>query len=139
MRIVLVLLAVFLFSVGCTSSDAVFNETSQKWQLVSMTGSIVNSKTTGEAMAWQEYFIFKTDGTFIKSRTFEGTEIEAFGTYLKIENEAFTYLELEYISGTELKASCSQKESLTIQGANTLTGNWNMCDGPGLEYQQITR
>lgn len=139
MRIVLVLLGVFLFGVGCTASDAVFNETSQKWQLVSMTGSFSNSETTGEAMAWQESLIFNTDGTFFKSRTIEGTEKEAFGTYLKIDNTDYSYLELEYTSGSELKVSCGQSETLSIIGGNLLVGSWNICDGPRLEYKQSNR
>tara|TARA_R110000868_G_scaffold325809_2_gene586674 strand:+ start:5997 stop:6416 length:420 start_codon:yes stop_codon:yes gene_type:complete len=139
MKIMIFILGMFFICSSCTTSDEIFNETSQKWQLVRMTGSFVNSETTGEAMDWQEYFIFKTDGTFIKSRIFEGTEKEAFGTYQKIESEDYSYLELQYISGNELKASCSQTESLIIRGANILTGNWSICDGPRLEYKQMKK
>jgi arylsulfatase A-like enzyme len=38
-----------------------------KWTLVSMSGSIPNSETTGAAMEWQEFYLFNTNGTFTKS------------------------------------------------------------------------
>jgi hypothetical protein len=140
MRILLLLLGVFLVYTSCAKTeDAIFNETSQKWLLVKMTTSFVNSETTGKEMAWQESLIFNTDGTFIKSRTIEGAEKEAFGTYLKIDNTDYSYLELEYTSGSELKASCGQSETLSIIGGNLLVGSWNICDGPRLEYKQSNK
>jgi arylsulfatase A-like enzyme len=38
-----------------------------KWTLVSMSGSIPNSETTGATMEWQEFYLFNTNGTFTKS------------------------------------------------------------------------
>ncbi len=49
------------------SQDFSFNEYSQKWKLVKMTGSFEGSETTDEEMSWQESYMFKSDGSFLKT------------------------------------------------------------------------
>jgi hypothetical protein len=112
----------------------------QKWQLVKMTGSMTNSETTGKDMAWQEYFVFNTDSTFLKSREQNGQVKEARGTYSLSTTTNEKYFALTYQSGYELKASCFSgppQENLLIVSSNKIIGTWNICDGPGLEYQLV--
>lgn len=67
----LVLLTMFSCSniddFGLESTEFMFSE--QKWELIEMTGNYKGSKTTGDNMAWQEYYMLNPAGTFEKSRT----------------------------------------------------------------------
>jgi hypothetical protein len=113
----------------------------QKWQLVKMTGSMINSVTTGKDMSWQEYYMFNADGTFLKSREQNGQVKVAIGTYSYPPNQSGEKsILITYQSGFELRASCFSdppQESLTIISADKLVGTWNICDGPSLEYQLV--
>jgi hypothetical protein len=77
---------------GLESTQFVFSE--QKWNLVRMSGSWSKSETTGEAMEWQEYYIFTPEGTFFKSRTVDDVIKEAEGTFevIEFENDIEHYL-----------------------------------------------
>ncbi len=99
-----------------------------------------NSETTGNDMAWQEYFIFNTDSTFLKSREQNGQVKEARGTYSFSTTAYEKYFVLTYQSGYELKASCFSglpQENLLMASSTKIMGTWNICDGPGLEYQLV--
>lgn len=115
--------------------------TVQKWELVRMTGSFVNSETTGDDMEWQEYYIFSPDGTFLKSRTIGGLTVEAWGTFEVVEydNDDMDYLELVYTSGQELIGSCNgdRTEILVYRSEKTISNTWQACDGPGLDYNLV--
>lgn len=136
-----------VFLMGCTSDDLTLKDTvlqfsSQKWLLVEMTGSMVNSSSTGEDMAWQEYYIFNPDGSFIKSRERDGTVLEATGTFevVEFDNDEGDYLELSYTSGEELVGSCWSSELtelLRFDTDNILYNTWMACDGPGLYYELV--
>lgn len=110
----------------------------QKWELVRMTGSFVNSETTGDAMAWQEYYIFNPNGTFFKSRSRDGSIVEAKGTFqvMEYDNDDADYLELVFESGQELIGSCNggRKEVLVYGSPRAISNTWRACDGPGLDY-----
>lgn len=108
----------------------------EKWELVRMTGSFINSETVGEDMEWQEYYLFNPNGTFFKSRKRDEVITQAMGTYEVLEEGDNKYYELTYETGKSLIASCygNGKEILFyVRGA--LNGTWNACDGPGLEYK----
>ncbi|SHH03013.1 hypothetical protein SAMN05443549_1123 [Flavobacterium fluvii] len=109
-----------------------------KWTLVKMSGSMINSVTTGTAMEWQESYLFKNDGTFEKSRMRNTVETKAVGTYTAIDYQDGKYLELTYSNDSEIIGSCygNLTESLYFSAANTLSSTWRACDGPGLEYQK---
>lgn len=113
----------------------------QKWELVRMTGSFANSETTGDAMAWQEYYIFNPDGTFLRFRTQDGNNMEARGTFQVIEydNDEADYLELVYESGKELRGSCNadDTETLVYRFPRALSNTWMICGGPGLDYELV--
>ena len=110
----------------------------QKWELVRMTGSMVNSTTIGADMEWQEYYVFTPDGTFQKIRTRTGVVSKATGTFevTEYENDDEDYLELTYMEGLELIGNCSsdQKEVLIYRSATEFSNTWMACDGPGLDY-----
>lgn len=101
---------------------------------------MTNSETTGKDMDWQEYFVFNADSTFVKSREQNGQVKEAKGTYAVSTTANEKYFVLTYQSGYELKASCLSgppQENLRIVSSNKIVGTWNICDGPGLEYELV--
>jgi hypothetical protein len=137
-NLIILMLAVGLGS--CSSEPAHPNELGgpQKWELVKMTGSMINSVTTGSDMSWQEYYFLNEDGTFFKSREQNGKVQEARGTYSRTPDEQSVLL--TYQSGLHLRASClsdPSQEILNIVSSNKLVGTWNICDGPGLEYKLV--
>jgi hypothetical protein len=122
---------------GLESTQFVFSE--QKWNLVRMSGSWSNSETTGEAMEWQEYYIFTPEGTFLKSRTVDDLIKEAEGTFevIEFENDTKHYLELTFSTGNEIAANCTgdNKELLMYRTSTMISSLWMACDGPGLDYE----
>lgn len=142
--ICMVLLSGFAFF-SCSSSeidtieDTDLQFASQKWELVRMSGSFVNSETTGDEMEWQEYYVFNLDGSFFRSRNRDGGTIEAKGIYETVEydNDDMDYLELTYESGQELIGGCNGDgtEVLAYRSQKDLSNTWMICDGPGLDYK----
>ncbi|MDC6404548.1 hypothetical protein [Maribacter flavus] len=144
-RFLFLITIILLFTTGCTSDDLVLKGkdlqfSSQKWRLVQMTGSFVNSTTVGEAMDWQEYYIFNPDGSFIKSRERDGAVLEATGTFEMVEydNDDADYLELLFETGGELAGGCYGfgRETLQYVAEDRLQSSWMACDGPGLFYEK---
>lgn len=130
-----------LFSCSKENQKDLTASNQQKWRLVKMTGSMIHSETTGKDMSWQEYYLFNSDGTFLKSREQNGQVKEATGIYSYPPNKSGEKsILLTYKSGFELRASCFSdppQESLDIISSDKLVGTWNICDGPGLEYQLV--
>tara|TARA_Y100000815_G_scaffold182812_1_gene166625 strand:- start:84 stop:524 length:441 start_codon:yes stop_codon:yes gene_type:complete len=123
-------------------TDADFRAgTTQKWELISMSGSVANvPPATGDDMFWQEYYLFYTNGTFLKSREQNGSIKEATGTYKTQTLSDGDYLVLTYDSESELRGDCSSqelKEFLSIISATKMSNTWNACDGPGLTYERV--
>jgi hypothetical protein len=130
----------FLFSCSKENQGQPAKDNGQKWELVKMRGSMINSETTGAKMSWQEYYIFNGDSTFIKSREQNGQVKEATGTYAYVIHDDEKSLSLTFNSGYELMASCFSglpKENLRIISSTKMVGSWDICDGPGLEYQLV--
>jgi hypothetical protein len=105
-----------------------------------MTGSMINTVTTGANMSWQETILLNADGTFTKTRDRNNETVEASGTYsfaltadLKIAE-----LTLTYPSENNLIGSCYGLliEKYLLFTQCKLTGTWSHCDGPGLEYEK---
>lgn len=123
-----------------TDVDLKANAT-QKWKLVSMTGSVANiPPTTGDDLPWQEYYFLYADDTFVKSRKQDGEVKEAGGTFEIQTLSDGNYLVLTYDSESELRGDCSSqelKEFLSIISATKMSNTWNACDGPGLTYERV--
>ena len=139
LAIIITFLSIFL---SCTKDTEVATTTTDylgKWTLVKMSGSMINSVTTGTTMEWQEAYLFKNDGTFEKSRIRGTVETKAVGTYTMIQYPDGKYLELMYTKESELIGSCygNLKEELYFATNTTLSSTWSACDGPGLEYQKV--
>ncbi|SNR55852.1 hypothetical protein SAMN04488009_2406 [Maribacter sedimenticola] len=121
---------------GLESTQFVFSE--QKWELVKMTESWANTETTGSDMAWQEYYIFTPEGTFLKSRTVDEVNTIAEGTFevMEFEDDDAHYLELTFTTGNGLAANCTgdDKELLMYRTSSMISSLWMACDGPGLDY-----
>src|SRR6188472_3558064 len=60
----------------------------QSWKLVKMTGGMINSETTGSAMAWQETIVLNDDKTFRKVRERDNQATETSGTYALAYDDA---------------------------------------------------
>ncbi|SKB31075.1 hypothetical protein [Maribacter arcticus] len=121
---------------GLESTQFVFSE--QKWELIQMTGNYKGSKTTGDDMAWQEYYVLNPAGTFEKSRTRDEVVTVANGTFevVEFENDTEHYLLLTFESGEELVGNCGDglNELLVYKSATKISSTWQACDGPGLDY-----
>lgn len=145
-KLYVLLSAIFLLC-ACTEQDiSQFDDSElqfadQKWQLVRMSGSMVNSSTVGSEMEWQEYYIFSLDGRFQKYRESNGVITRASGTFMvtEYENDAEDYLELTYTEGLSLIGNCSgdQKEVLIYRSSREISNTWMACDGPGLDYTLV--
>lgn len=113
----------------------------QKWELFRMTGDVEGTELTGEQMEWQEYYLFKLDGTFEKVREREGAVSKASGSFEVVEynNDDSDYLELSYATGLELMGNCSgdSKEVLVYRTTTMISNTWLACDGPGLDYSLV--
>jgi hypothetical protein len=113
----------------------------QTWRLVKMTGSMINSVTTGEAMDWQERIDLKDGNTFRKIRKRDNKTEDASGTFSfsndPVDNSVV--VTLTYSSGKNLIGSCvsiTGTETYYLRSKCKMTGTWAMCDGPGLEYER---
>jgi len=143
MRHLTIIIAFLSIFYSCTKDNA---ETASaaptdyhgKWTLVKMSGSMINSETTGAAMAWQEFYLLNNDGTFTKSRIRDAVETTISGTYTAISNPDGMYLELTYENDSEIIGSCygNLKDELYFKANNSLSSTRQNCDGPGLEYKK---
>ena len=130
-----------LFS--CNKSDEITSETETalfgNWKLIQMTGSVLNSTTSGSEMEWQEIYLIKSDGTFQKSRDRDGVITEVSGIYNIINSSNEIFLELIFNNESEIIGSCYSglKEEMFFQSGNTLSSTWQNCDGPGLKYEKV--
>ncbi|MBC5995009.1 hypothetical protein [Pontibacter cellulosilyticus] len=147
----LLLALLLLYAVTSCSKEAELDTTPtefsadqypQKWQLVSMTGNIANMPAqTGAAMAWQEYYIIKANGTFCKTREHAGITTSASGTYKIDATTDMNYLKLTYENDSDIIGNCIVEPTETLQFQSEITlvlGEWSMCDGPRLEYKRVT-
>ena len=140
-RLTLIFIFLTVFS-SCTKDPEEAKTTPDylgKWTLIKMSGSMINSVTTGASMEWQEAYLFKYDGTFEKSRIRGTVETKAVGTYTVIQYPDGKYLELIYVKDSEIIGNCygNLKEELYFATNTTLSSTWEACDGPGLEYKKV--
>lgn len=137
----LTLATIFLSFFSCTKEEDDTITTSDlhgKWTLVKMSGSMTNFEATGEAMEYQEFYIFNEKGTFTKIRNQNTVQTTASGTYTTKKIEDVQHLELTYLTESDIIGSCygNLKEELYFSNKNTLSSTWRNCDGPVLDYQK---
>jgi hypothetical protein len=140
MKKLIILIAFLTIFNSCSKDNVAADNTGYygKWTLIKMSGSMVDSETTGSAMEWQEFYLFNTNGTFTKSRERNGVKTTISGTYTTTNNPDGIYFELTYPNDSEIIGSCygNLKEELYVTENNTLLNTWKNCDGPGLEYKK---
>ena len=140
MKKLIVLITFLTIFNSCSKDNVVTDNTGYygKWTLIKMSGSMVDSETTGSAMEWQEFYLFNTNGTFTKSRERNGVKTTISGTYTTTNNPDGIYFELTYPNDSEIIGSCygNLKEELYVTENNILLNTWKNCDGPGLEYKK---
>lgn len=133
------LLLTICILISCTKEDNFdIDRYPQKWTLIKMTSQIPNSERTGESMEWQEYYLLKSDGTFLKRRERDGIKYDASGKFQFITITDGTLLELTHDTKNQIIGNCysNQTEQLYLKSADKLVGTWQMCDGPRLEYER---
>jgi len=133
----LVFIPLFIFTLISCSKDEDFP---QKWQLVKIFGGQIGYyEHTGTDMAWQEYYLLNSNGTFIKHRERSGKTTEASGTFTFRNKSDGKYFYLTYNSGGQIIGSCYSNniEILFLKSGSNLFNTWSDCDGPGLEYSRI--
>ncbi|CAL65590.1 hypothetical protein [Christiangramia forsetii] len=139
-------LIISLFLISC-SDDSIPLETEDlsisnyppKWNLFKMTGMLAGSEATGEDMQWQEYYIFRSDNTFIKTRVQDGETLIAKGTYETREIDDIQNYLLQHNTESSIIGNCTGnlEENLYISDdGKILLSSWWACDGPGLFYSQ---
>ncbi|MCG2460672.1 hypothetical protein K8352_07930 [Flavobacteriaceae bacterium F89] len=130
---------VFLWT-SCSNDDGIDTVSfPQKFVLVKMAGRVPDSERTGDDMDWQEYYIFDSDSTFLKSRNINNETIQAEGTYkTKVMNDD-EYMILSYPKESEIIGSCEHRptEMLFIIDRDHLRNTWGACDGPVLSYNRV--
>lgn len=143
----------FVLIILCTSCSTEAdlpenNPYTGKWNLVKMTGSVQGSETTGSEMAWQEFYILYSNGTFTKKRVEMNFITELQGTY-QIYNssttsnpgeESFNFIKLNYSFPNNIIATCSPnqlQENLYFTSTSTMKSTYHHCDSPGLEYEKV--
>jgi hypothetical protein len=104
-----------------------------------MTGQLPNSNKTGAAMAWQESYVFRADGTFTKARQQGNQLTQAGGTFAYQDLSDGKYVVLNYEAASPIIGTCTGEptETLAVKAKDTLVGTWLACDGPGLEYRKV--
>ena len=108
---------------ACSKSD--IDKYPQEWQLVSQ-------------MSYQEHYLLKTDGTFIKSRTVSGVTEQATGTFKVVNNDWGKTYELTFSSISSLIESCTiGKEVLWVKSDTKMVSTWSECDGSFLEFKRL--
>lgn len=146
MKKLILILFVICSIVSCSKDDDLKEEQAfdiekypQKWKLVKMTGSWTNSVSTGKSMEWQEYYLLKSDGTFIKHRDHDGTISEVSGTFSIVNSEDDKFVQLVHETDNEIIVNCysDQTESLWLKSENELRGTADACDWPKLEYKRV--
>lgn len=125
---------------SCNKDDALDLESyPQKWQLVEMTGQLPDSVTTGNEMSWQEWYLLKRDGTFVKCREQNGVVIEGAGNFsFKVVSDGKDII-LNYYKENIIIGNCGSElqERLALKTDTKMIGTWWTCDGPGLVYERI--
>lgn len=127
--------------ISCSSDDAKQSlalDYYGKWQLIEISGSIVNSAILGPEMNWQEFYTFNINGKFVKTRIKDNITTTASGTFSIIKTSGETHLELTYSKSSTLAGSCygNLKEDFFIDENNLLVSTWQNCDGLRLVYQK---
>lgn len=123
------------------SEDLTLNDFPQAWKLMKMTGSFTGSESVGQEMEWQENYVFKSDGTFLKNRITGGESESASGSYIFDSEDQDFVLNYDLING--IIGSCysgGTKEYLYFnEDSKILLSEWWACDGPGLFYERINK
>lgn len=122
-----------------TDYDFTINNPTQKWELVKISGKLLDSEISGNTMDFQETYIINSDSTFIKTRT-KNTEIWILrGTYNYMTYKNNNYIIFNYDMASPIIGNCSNNlnEVLLFSSKTESTNTWFECDGPKLDYRKI--
>ncbi len=126
-----------LFS--CSKNEHVEGQIQGKWQLVKIRSVWTNTTTEGSDLDRQEFYVFRNDFTFLKSRQLNGEIIEMSGVYSwKTYSDGQKYLSLTFEEDSDIIYSCQgDTEALQLAGSTLSNNSWAPCDGPILEYRKV--
>ena len=111
----------------------------QRWELY-QTSDNTGKTYRGDAMFWQENYLFLADGTFVKTRVTEDGELSGSGTFQIEFREEETDFLLTFDAYENLIGNCgtgNQELLYILEDKTTLLSSWWACDGPGLFYRRI--
>lgn len=114
------------------------NQNPVRWILTQMTGNIEHMPPlTGDNLPWQEYYLFSSDGTFMKARTIDESTLKANGKYEVLNSDNQNIVELTYSQSSVIIGNCTGGviETLVFQSNGSFQSAWQACDGPGLTYE----
>ncbi|MNQ70400.1 hypothetical protein D3C85_850370 [compost metagenome] len=137
--IVFILMFCFLSCSNSGADSVVITSYYGKWKLTKRTGVFILALYMEGNPQWQEFYDFKTDGTFTKTRVQETTKTFASGKFEIKKNQNETQLNLTYTEDNDIIGNCfgNLSEDLYINSEGLLTSSWQMCDGPGLFYEKM--
>ncbi|MEP6805826.1 MAG: hypothetical protein ABI892_14960 [Flavobacterium sp.] len=140
---IVIILMLSLISCSSEKNDAdskatVLTDYYGKWTLIKMSGSFINSETTGSKMEWQETYVFNTDGTFTKTRVKNNITTVSSGTFVLTNIDNKTGFALTHKEKSSIIGNChgDLSEFLSVNQDGLLQSSWQMCDGPGLIYKK---
>ncbi len=127
--------------VSCSNDDADSRNSSSyygKWELTKYTTTFILAIYVAGEPQWKEFYDFKSDDTFVKTRIRNGITTTASGTFKTTLIQNQTHLQLTYNAESDIIGSCTGKlnEELFIK-EGTLISTWQNCDGPGFEYSKV--
>jgi len=132
MKSIIVTTLICIIIISCSTNEGF----PQKWKMVKMAGQLPNSEKVGDEMEWQEFYLLNKDGSFTKNRDRDGIITEVSGVYTLLEEPNETFYVLTFNTTNDINGSCSQGvERLSLIDPTTIKGTWNICDGPGTEYE----
>ena len=137
-----VLIALIILSSCKMKSNLDVNVYPQKWELVSMSGNIANTKPLkGNDLPYKETYTLNKDSSFIKIRIKNELTQTASGTFTIEKFDNNPHFVFKYSTKNDLIGSCVSielKEHLIIKSDSIIYNNtWQACDGPGLEYLRV--
>ena len=121
----------------CDNKETSTTDDTEVWKLVSMETRMVKTSNQ-EELSMSQTYSFLADGTFVKTQSRDGKNIEGSGTFKVTTADDGTYYTLLYDQGKEIIGSCmgNDNEELRIRDDGKLQNSWMMCDGPMLVYEK---
>src|SRR5690554_39366 len=136
--------AVMFFLSACNKDESPEATIAGEWVIAEIGSTWTNEVITGEAIGYKESYLFKQNGTFVKTRAGSRSDGQATGTFTFKEapsNEMNIkyYLLLTFETGTGLIISCYSSagiEEFSLFEDGRLLNGAGACDNAILTYRK---